>query len=435
MPLTDLKIKSTKPKDRSFKLTDAGGLFVLVKPSGSKLWQMKYRYLGTEKLLSFGTYPSVSLREAREQRDIEKKLLSGGSDPSEIRRQKKLQALEASAQTFGLIASEYLTKQEDEGRTANTIKKNRWLLENLAAPLQHRPVAIITPMEVLAVIRRIERKGNLESAQRLRASISAVFRYAIVTGRAVHDPSMALKGALRSPTVRHRAAITDPAKVGSLLRAIDGFDGRRVIRDALRIMALCFPRPGELRHAEWPEIDLDNAIWSIPAARTKMRRPHAIPLSPQAVAILTDLKEITGAGRLVFPGVRTSTRALSENTLNSALRQLGFGKDEMTSHGFRTIASTLLNESGKWHQDAIERALAHLDGNAVRRAYARGEYWDERVRMAAWWADHLDLLKQAGTETHANYEEVPSLLDGNAIAGKYRPPRSAYSSFVAVSAL
>ena len=435
MPLTDLKIKSTKPKDRSFKLTDAGGLFVLVKPSGSKLWQMKYRYLGTEKLLSFGPYPGVSLREARQRRDIEKKLLSGGGDPSEVRRQKKLQALEASAQTFGLVASEYLTKQEDEDRNPNTIKKNRWLLENLAAPLQNRPVTAITPMEILAVIRRIEARGTFESAQRLRAMISAVFRYAIVTGRAVHDPSMALKGALRSPTVRHRAAITDPAKVGALLRAIDGFDGRRVVRDALRIMALCFPRPGELRHAEWSEIDLDNAIWSIPAARTKMRRPHTIPLAPQTVAILTDLKEMTGAGRLVFPGVRTSTRALSDNTLNSALRQLGFGKDEMTAHGFRTIASTLLNESGKWHPDAIERALAHLDGNAVRRAYARGEYWDERVRMAAWWADQLDLMKQTRTETNSNSEDAPGLLNGNAVAGDYLPIRSVYSSFVAVSAL
>jgi len=273
--------------------------------------------------------------------------------------------------------------------------KNRWLLEDLASPLRDRPIAQITPPEVLEVLRRVEAKGAHESAQRLRSAIGRVFRFAIATGRTPSDPTAALAGALVVHRVRHHPAITNPAAVGQLLRAIDGIDGSRVVKAALQIMALCFPRPGELRHAEWQEIDLDKAVWSVPEQRTKMRRPHAIALPPQAVTVFRDLHLISGRGRLVFPGVRSNARPLSENTLNAALRRLGYGVNEMTAHGFRTIASTLLNESGEWSSDAIERALAHQDANAVRRAYARGEYWDERVRMAAWWGDHLDHLRLA----------------------------------------
>jgi integrase len=244
------------------------------------------------------------------------------------------------------------------------------------------------------VLRRIEARGRHESAQRTRAAISRVFRYGIATGRVTSDPSNPLIGAIQVAKVRHRAAIIEPKGVGELMRAIYGIDNSVVIKAALQLMALCFPRPGELRHAEWSEIDLDKAVWTIPEHRTKMRRPHAIPLPPQAVTIFRDLKEITGHRKLVFPGVRSPLRPLSENTLNATLRRLGYTVDEMTAHGFRTIASTLLNESGKWNPDAVERALAHQEGNAVRRAYARGAYWDERVKMAKWWANHLDHLRE-----------------------------------------
>lgn len=395
LTITDVALRNARPKDRPYKLADGGGLYLQVTTAGGKYWRLKYRFLGTEKLLSFGAYPLVSLAEARELRDNAKKLLNSDVDPSEAKKAGKREAKMAAAQTFGVVAKEYLAQQALEARTTSTMTKNRWLLEDLASPLHSRPIAQITAPEVLDVLRRIEAKGTHESAQRLRSAMSRVFRFGIATGRATVDPTAALTGALVTHRVRHHPAITDPVAVGQLLRAIDAIDGSRVVKAALQIMALCFPRPGELRHAEWPEIDLDEAIWSIPAERAKMRRAHKIALSPQAVAILRDLQVITGRGRLVFPGVRSNARPLSENTLNAALRRLGYGVEEMTSHGFRTIASTLLNESGEWSPDAIERALAHQDANAVRRAYARGEYWDERVRMAKWWGDYLDQLRKA----------------------------------------
>jgi integrase len=396
LPITDVALRNARPRNRPYKLADGGGLYLQVTTAGGKYWRLKYRFLGTEKLLSFGSYPVVSLAEARELRDNAKKLLIADVDPSEAKKAGKREAKIAAAQTFGVVAKEYLAQQELEARTASTMTKNRWLLEDLAAPLSNRPIAQITSPEVLDVLRRIEAKGTHESAQRLRSAMARVFRFGIATGRATIDPTAALIGALVTHRVRHHPAITDSVAVGQLLRAIDGIDGSRVVRAALQIIALCFPRPGELRHAEWSEIDLDKAIWSVPAERTKMRRAHVIALAPQAVIILRDLRIISGRSRLVFPGVRSNSRPLSENTLNAALRRLGYGVDEMTSHGFRTIASTLLNESGEWSPDAIERALAHQDANAVRRAYARGEYWEERVRMAAWWGDHLDKLKSAG---------------------------------------
>jgi integrase len=249
---------------------------------------------------------------------------------------------------------------------------------------------------VLAALQKVERRGRHETARRLRSTIGSVFRYAVATARADNDPTFALRGALTTPVVKPRAAVTDPRAFGALLRAIDGFDGQPTTHAALKLMTLLFPRPGELRMAEWSEFDLDDAVWTIPATRTKMRRAHRVPLSRQAVAILKALGEVTGNGRLVFPCVRTVARPISENTLNAALRRLGYSKDQATAHGFRATASTLLNESGKWNADAIERQLAHVENNDVRRAYARGEHWDERVQMMAWWADYLDSLKVVG---------------------------------------
>jgi integrase len=266
---------------------------------------------------------------------------------------------------------------------------------SLALPaLGARPIKDITAADVLAVLRNVESRGKHESAMRLRAMIGQVFRYAVATGRADSDPTGALKGAIATPIERHRAAIVEPKAFGALLRSIVAYQGFPETSAGLQLLALTFVRPGELRSAEWTEFDLDSALWSIPAGKMKMRRPHRIPLAPQALAILRDLHALTGHGRFLFPSVRSSARYMSENTINAALRRLGFKQDEMTAHGFRSAASSILNESGLWSADAIERQLAHVDADSVRRAYARADYWDERVRMMSWWADKCDELRR-----------------------------------------
>lgn len=393
MPLTDIEVRTAKPGPKPYKLSDGGWLYLLVNPTGSKLWRIAYRIDGKEKLLSLGAYPSVTLKEARAKRDEAKALISQGMDPSHQRRIEKLTRAISNATTFKLVADEYVGKQKREGRALNTLNKIEWLLSLATPKIGDRPISELSPAEVLAVLKAVEARGNYETAKRLRATIGAVCRFAIATARASNDPTSALKGALLSPKVKHRPAITDPAALGELLRAIDGFSGQPATVAALKLLPHVFTRPGELRMAEWAEFDLDNAIWKVPARRTKMRREHLVPLSRQALDLLEALRPITGEGRLVFPGTRTVQRPISENTLNAALRRLGYTTDEVTSHGFRATASTLLNESGKFSPDAIERALAHQDADAVRRAYARGAYWAERVRMAQWWSDYLDGLK------------------------------------------
>ena len=396
MALTDAAVRTAKADQKPKKLTDGGGLFLFVTPSGSKLWRLGYRFDGRQKTLAFGSYPLVSLAEARQRRDDAKRLILQGIDPGEQKRIERLTRREAAANTFGVIADEYLEKLRRERKADPTIQKNEWLLGLARPALGKRPITEISAAEVLAVLRKVETKGRLESARRLRSTIGAVFRYAIATARAANDPTVALRGALTTPVVKHRAAITDPKELGALLRAIDAFAGQPATHAALRLMPILFPRPGELRQAEWAEFDLDRAVWEIPAGRMKMRRSHRVPLPPQAIAILRDLHEITGDGRLAFPCVRTVLRPISDGTLNAALRRLGYGTDEVCAHGFRATASTLLNESGLWSADAIERQLAHVDADAVRRAYARGEHWDERVRMMGWWADYLDQLRSGG---------------------------------------
>jgi len=403
MPLTDAALRALKPAQRARRIADGGGLFIEVSPSGGKLWRIAYRVEGRQKLLALGSYPTVSLADARAERERAKKLLRDGIDPSAKKKLDKITAAVSRAATFSVIAAELLDKKRREGRAAQTLVKTQWL-HDLAEPhIGSRPIAEISAPEVLQALRAVEARGKHETARRLRSVIGEVFRYAIATGRASTDPTFALRGALTAPTVVHRAAITTPKAFGGLLRAIDGFDGQPTTLAALQLLALLFPRPGELRLAEWTEFDLDKAVWTIPASRAKMRREHRVPLPRQAVAILRDLHRITGRSKLVFLGYGTKGRAgqkveprsISENTLNGALRRLGFAKDEMTSHGFRAAASTLLNESGRWSPDAIERALAHVEENAVRRAYQRGEHWDERAKMAEWWADELDRLRKA----------------------------------------
>jgi integrase len=399
MPLTDTAIRKAKPGARTIKLSDGGGLQLHVHPKGSKYWRLAYRYDGKQKSLSFGIYPEVSLAEARRRREAARALLRDGKDPMVQKRTEKLARAIAAGNTFAAVADELLAKMAREGLAGTTLKKTKWLFDFARPHIGNRPIGEISAAEVLAVLRKVEVRGRLETARRLRSTIGTVFRYAIATARADNDPTFALRGALTTPKVKPRAAVTNPKAVGALLRAVWGYEGQPVTKAALQLMAYLFPRPGELRLAEWPEFDFEAGVWSIPAQRMKMRRPHKVPLPSQAIAILTQLRDISGHGMLVFPSVWSQARPISDNTLNAALRRLGYSKDDATAHGFRATASSLLNESGLWHADAIERQLAHEDGDAVRRAYARAEFWDERVRMMQWWADKLDALREGATVT------------------------------------
>ncbi len=396
MAISDATVRAAKPAPKSYKLFDDGGLFILVSPSGGKLWRLKYRHLGKEQLLSLGRYPDVGLKEARELRDKARKLIAAGSNPAFEKKRAAVAATVNAANTFKAIADEFIDKREREGLKEITTGKARWLLALLEPNLGQRPVADIEPYELLDVLKKVELSGRHETARRLLAFSGRVFRYAVATTRARRNIAADLQGALIAPRVKHHAAIIDPKGVGGLLRAIDGFEGLPTTQWALRLAPHVFVRPGELRMAEWSEIDLGAAVWRIPGSRMKMNREHVVPLSTQAVAILNEAAELTGGGRYIFPSVRTNLRPMSENTLNAALRRLGYSNDEMTSHGFRSTASTLLNESGKWSPDAIERALAHGDTDNVRAAYHRGAHWDERVRMAQWWSDYLDRLREGG---------------------------------------
>lgn len=392
MPLTHFDLENAKPAERPYKLSDGGGLHVVIQPNGSRLWRMKYRFLGNERLLSFGSYPFISLAQAREKRDEAKKLIAVGTDPSVKKKLDKIAAETAARNTFGLVAEEYLARMKENDAAEATITKNRWLLLDLASPIGRRPIADITPAELLDLLKRVEKSGRRETARRLRGTIGSVFRYAIVTLRAENDPTSALKGALLRPNTKHRAAITDEKKLGGLLRAIGAFDGWPTIKAALLFTALTCARPGEVRGARRSEIDFDKGVWRIVAERTKVRRPHDVPLSRQALAVLHDVWPLSDCGELVFPSIRSVHRPLSDNTMNAALRRMGFSQDEMTAHGFRATASTILNEQG-FNPDVIEACLGHQDENAIRRAYNRARYWRERVELMQKWADMLDAFR------------------------------------------
>ena len=395
MPLTDTAIKAIKPANKPQKLSDGQGLFLLVTPSGSKLWRFKYRFDGLEKLLSIGAYPETKLASARAARDSARKLLSNGIDPSLLKQREKAQARISAGNTFGDIAREYIAKRTKEGLAVATVEKFHFLLKHLDPRLGKMPIADIIATDVLHVLRKIEGRGNLESARRTLQFSSQVFRYGVATARLVSDPTRDLRGALIVPQTKHFAALLEPQKVGELLRAIEGYDGQIATHIALKLSPYVFVRPGELRQARWEEIDLDCALWIIPSQRMKMRKEHQVPLSSQAVALFTTLRGVSGAeSGYVFPSIRTTSRPMSENTINGALRRLGYSSDEMTGHGFRAMASTLLNESGKWQPDAIERALSHKGDDKIRATYNRGQYWAERVAMSQWWADHLDTLRK-----------------------------------------
>ena len=396
MTLTDRAIKAAKTPHALVKMSDGGGLQLWITPDGAKRWRLAYRHNGKQKALAIGVYPAVNLRKAREAREEAKRLLGTGQDPSIAKRLEKAARAKASANTFNALADELIEKKRREGKAERTFAKVEWLLSLARPELGQRPIAEITAPEVLHVLKGVEARGRLETAKRLRATIGQVFRFAVATGRADADPTASLRGAIASPVVRHRAAIVEPRAFGGVLRAIAGYQGAPETRAAMELVALTFARPGELRAAEWREFDLKGAVWSIPAQKMKMRRPHRIPLAPRALAILRELGGFTGNGRFLFPSNRSRERCMSENTINAALRRLGFNKEEMTAHGFRSAASSILNECGLWNADAIERQLAHVDADSVRRAYARADFWDERVRMMSWWADRCDELRAGG---------------------------------------
>lgn len=398
MPLTEAFTRSVKPLEGVKKYSDGGGLHLRVEPRGSKLWRMQYTFGNKQKSLTFGKYPIVSLAEARRKRDEAKKLIANGIDPAERVRIEKIAKKVASGNTFNAVADDLLAKAKRDGKAAATMTKKRWLLDMARSHFGERPIAEITAIEILVPLRKVEAAGNYETARRLRATIGQVFRYAIATARADNDPTFGLRGALTTPKVTHRAALTDRNAFAGLLRAVWTYEGSPETHAALKLMAYLHTRPGELRLAEWPELDLDGAIWTIPGNRMKMRREHRKPLPLQAVELFRAQKEVSGVGRYVFPSIKTRRQPISENTLNGALRRLGFTKDEMTSHGFRASANSLLNESGKWNPDAIEVEQSRMGADEVRRAYHRAQYWEERVRMQQWWADEIDQMRSSKPE-------------------------------------
>jgi integrase len=402
MALTDLEVKRANATEKAAKLADGSGMYLLVQPDsvkinekkkkiivpGAKYWRLDYRFAGKRKTLALGVYPDVSLSEARGQREAARKFLSNGVDPGDIKKAQKTANVALTENSFEIVAREWFLKHEPNWKENHSNKIIRRLEMDIFPWIGARPAGEILAPELLAMIRRIESRGALETAHRALANCGQIFRYAVATGRAQRNPAADLRGALPPAKGGHFASITDPKAIGELLRDLDGYQGALVTRCALRLSPLVFLRPGELRKAEWAEIELDKAEWRIPAARMKMSALHIVPLSTQAVAILREIQPLTGAGKYLFPGARTDTRPMSENAVLAALRRMGYTTDEMTGHGFRSMASTLLNEQG-FNRDAIERQLAHAERDGVRAAYNYAEYLPERKRMMQAWADYL----------------------------------------------
>jgi len=389
MALTNLEIQKAKATKKPYKLADGGGLFLLVKTNGSKLWQQKYRYLGKERLLSHGPYPEVSLAAARHKREAARLSIENGGDPATEKKLARISAETQARTTFVLVAEEYLESLSDRELAESTMRKKRWYLLDLASPLHERPISEIKPPEILYLLKSIEKSGRRETAKKMRGALAAVFRLAIVTLRAEIDPTSAIKGALLPPKVTNRAAITDEKLFGALLRDFEDYTGYPILIDAMKFQILTMTRPGEVRGAKKQEFDLDERVWEIPAERMKMRRPHRIPLSDQALAIIRDNWPQIDVVDLIFPSLISNRKWLSENAFNSALRRMGYEKGVVTSHGFRATASTILNNR-RFDAEVIEAALAHQDTNPVRRAYNRATYWDQRVKLMQEWADLVD---------------------------------------------
>src|ERR1039457_158737 len=391
MPLTDQNVRSAEPRDKAYKLTDERGMHLFVTPHGGKSWRLAYRHRGKFKTLTLGLYPDVSLKRAREKRDDARRLIADGVDPNEQR----AAARAAAVYTFKAIAEEWLAKQSKILASETISLITGRLVTTLYPALGSKPITDIRASDLLQVLRRLEDRGVNETAHRVRSLFGRVARYAIATGRADRDITADLKGALTPVQTTNFAAITEPRRIGELLRSIDGYQGQPSTEYALKIAPYVFVRPGELRAAEWTEFDLEAAEWRIPAQHTKMRREHLVPLAAQVVVLLRELNALTGDAVLLFPSLTSISRPISDNSMNAALRRLGFGKDEMTAHGFRSMASTRLNELG-FNADVIELQLGHAERNKVRGAYNKAQRLEERRCLMQAWADFLDGLRLGG---------------------------------------
>jgi integrase len=391
MALSQLAIINAKPKDKPYLLLDGEGLHLQIHTSGSKLWRLRFRFGGKANMMSLGAFPAVSLKEAREKRGEIKKQIAAGINPSLRKKLDRISA--ASPDTFGAIADEYIANLKANDAADITISKNRWLLEDLAAPIRNRPVSEIVPAELLDILKKIEASGRRDTAHRLRSVMGSVFRLAVATLRATNDPTYALRGALLKVKVKHRAAITDEHELGRFLINLDEYDGWPVLQSAFQFLILTMSRPGDVRGMKRTEVDFDKRLWRIPAARMKMRRPHDVPLSRQALTVLNFVWPLNEENELVFPSLRSHKKPLSENAFNSVVRNMGYSKEQATAHGFRSTASTILNERG-FSADVIEAALAHQDEDEIRRIYNRALYLPERKKLMQDWADLLDGFKK-----------------------------------------
>jgi integrase len=393
MPLTDVAIQRAKPRPKPYKIFDTDGLFLLVRPNGAKWWRLKYRFGGKEKLLSLGIYPHVTLKDARERRDKERKKLAHFIDPAASRKVDKAAWDESQANTFEVVAREWIASRASIWTPSNTKKTTRRLELDAFPWFGKRPIMEITAPEMLAALRKTEARGAIGTAHRVLESCGQVFRYAIATGRAQRDTAADLRGALKPVKEGHFAAITNPTDIGPLLRSMHDYQGSAVTRAALRLTPLVFLRPGELRRGEWTEIDFDKAEWRLPADRMKMKQPHIVPLSRQALEILRELHPQTGRGRFLFPSPISNQRAMSDMAILAALRRMGITKDEMTAHGFRAMARTVLDEVLGFRPDYIEHQLAHAVRDPNGRAYNRTSHLPQRREMMQKWADYLDQLR------------------------------------------
>jgi len=394
MALSDVKVKAAKvPEGKNqMKLADSGGLYLLVKPSG-KYWRLDYRFGDKRRTMALGVYPRVSLKEARDKRESAKKLLEKNIDPSQRKQADRRKAIAQSTEaTFKGVATEWMAKQSTQWVKTTIINTQAKLDKHIFPWIGQMSIADIKAPDILALVQRVEARGTIETAHRLKMLCSRIFRYGIATGKVKYDPTVGLQGALVPLNVQHRATITEPKAVGALLRAIHAFEGTLVVQCAMQITPYVFVRPGELRQAEWSEIDFEKSEWRIPAEKMKMRVMHIVPLARQVVTILKELQPLTGNGRYVFPSIRNASRPMSENTVNASLRRIGYSKEEICAHGFRAMASTMLHEQG-WDSDIIERQLAHKEGNAIKEAYNHARHLPERVKLMQHWADYLDSLR------------------------------------------
>ena len=401
--LRDITIKNAKSKEKPYPLSDGQSLYIEIMPNGGKYWRLRYRFAGKQKRIAFGVYPEVGIKEAREKASKARQLLRDGLDPSDVKRERKLQSHISAESSFSIVAKEWFDKEKLHWSEGHTIRVDRFVQKYLNPDLGKRPISEISPQELLAVLRKKESEGRHNTAHRVKQTAGQIFRYAVATGRAPRDPSRDLDGALTKPVEKHFAAITDPAGVKKLLIAMDGFDGTKVVEVALKLSPLVFVRPKELRHMAWSEVDLEKRLWSIPAEKMKLKLSHLVPLSSQAVDLLKEIEPHTGRYKYVFPNARGISRPLSENGVRTALRTLGYTNEQMTPHGFRAMARTLLDEVLGYRIDWIEHQLAHAVKDTNGRAYNRTTHIEQRREMMQKWSDYLDSLKNDDSEVVADF--------------------------------